>query len=450
MKKRLISVFISSVLIVSTLAGCGAGNNNKEKEVTKTESATENTNKNKEPVSISFYTTETGKDSAFQSIIERFEAENENIKVEYIAAGDDQLQKWMSLYASNEGPTVSLMDPINIYENKERMRAYDKSESAWLDNVVENSLSTYTYDGNIYGIPMSAAGFGLLYNKKVLDNAVGGEFDPATIKSRKDLKELFDKIESTGVAASMFTGVNWSLGSHYLGLVYGAYRGDVNARVDFVASEKSGQADLGNDKTFHALMDTFDLIAKYNYNKADPLVGNVNMDAEAFATGKAGTWFMGDWAWTYIKDIQNRDTEFGILPVPVSDDENDNFNTIIPTSYAKGYCIDASQNSEEKQEAGLKFVEFIANNQYAQQVMSEASGQALPFKNSTATNDSPFCKATSKYIADGKTFDFYGTANLLPSDFWYENGAYMCEYLSGACDRVTLAENIEKYWKGIE
>ena len=46
-------------------------------------------------------------------------------------------------------------------------------------------------------------------------------------------------------------------------------------------------------------MDTFDLIAEYNYNKKDPLVGNVNMDAEALVTGKAGTWFMGDWAWVY-------------------------------------------------------------------------------------------------------------------------------------------------------
>jgi raffinose/stachyose/melibiose transport system substrate-binding protein len=356
----------------------------------------------------------------------------------------------MSLYASNEGPTVSLMDPINIYENKERMRAYDATESTWLDDVVESSLSCYTYDDKVYGIPMSAAGFGLLYNQRVLDEAVGGTFDPSTIKTRQDLEELFQKIEATGVAASMFTGVNWSLGSHYLGLVYGAYRGDVTAREAFVASQKKGEASLTDDTTFNALMDTFDLIAKYNYNKADPLVGNVNLDAEAFATGQVGTWFMGDWAWTYIKDIENRDSEFGILPVPVSDDENDTFNTIIPTSYAKGYCIDASQNTEAEQEAGLKFVEYITMSQYAQQAMSEASGQALPFKNSTATNDSPFCQATAKYIADGKTFDFYGTANLLPSDFWYENGAFMCEYLSGACDRKTLAGNIENYWKGIE
>ena len=53
----------------------------------------------------------------------------------------------------------------------------------------------------IYGIPYSTAGIGLVYNKTVLDKAVGGDFDPSTIKTRSDLAELFDQIEATGAAA---------------------------------------------------------------------------------------------------------------------------------------------------------------------------------------------------------------------------------------------------------
>ena len=464
MKKKSLSMVMVVMFAITLLSGCAKNTStdtgSTAADSTVTEAASDSTvteaaadsqdTESSEPVSISFYTTETGKDDVFQDVISHFEEENPNITVEYIAAGDDQLQKWMSLYASNEGPTVSLMDPINLYENQERMRAYNPTESTWLENVVESSLSCFTYDGQIYGIPMSAAGFGLLYNQRVLDEAVGGTFDPSTIKTRSDLEELFKQIENTGVAASMFTGVNWSLGSHYLGMTYGESRGDVAARTAFVESEKKGEVNLSEDSVFNAYMDTFDLVAKYNYNKADPLVGNVNMDAEAFATGKVGTWFMGDWAWTYIAAIEGRDTEFGILPIPVSDNEDDLINSIIPTSYAKGYGIDASQNTEEQQQAGLKFVEYITMSEYAQQAMSTACGQALPFTNSTATNDSPFCVATTKYLTEGKTYDFYGTANMLPSDFWYENGAFMCEYLAGACDRKTLADNIGNYWKGIE
>lgn len=442
MKKKLFCAVMASVLTMSLAVGCGkseAGGTEKEEKSSGGD------------VEISFYTTETGKDEMFQNAISKFEADNPGIKVEYIAAGDDQLQKWMSLYASNEGPTVSFMDPINIYENQERMRVFEKEECPWLDNIYENAFGCFTYDGKIYGVPGSAAGIGLVYNKDVLDKAVGGEFDPATIKSQSDLKELFDKIEATGAAGSMFTGVNWSLGSHFLGINYGEARGDVEEREAFLAEEKAGKAKLKDDEVFNNFMDTFDLIAEYNYNKEDPLVGNVNLDAEALARGEVGTWFMGDWAWTYIGVLDNVDADFGILQVPVNDDENDRINTIIPTSYAKGYCVDASQNTEEQQEAGMKFVEYITSNEEVLKEFGDVCGQVFPYKNFPAESvKSPLGQATAKYIEEGKNYDFYGTANMLPSDFWYENGAFMCEYLSGACDRAALADNIDNYWKGVK
>lgn len=313
----------------------------------------------------------------------------------------------------------------------------------------ENALGTLTYDGKIYGIPYSTAGIGLVYNKTVLDKAVGGDFDPSTSKTRSDLAELFDQIEATGAAASMFTGVNWSLGGHYFGITYGAARGDVDDRVAFVEASKAGEATLADDQVFNDYMDTFDLIAEHNYNKNDPLVGNVNLDAEALVNGEVGTWFMGDWAWTYLGILENvSDNEYGILPVPQNDDENNAANTLLPTSYAKGYCIDASQNSEEQQEAGMKFVEYITSNEEVLTEFAKTCGQIFPYENfPTEAVESPLGLATAEYVNNGQKYDYYGTADMLPSDVWYEVGAYMCEYLAGSCDRQTLADNVEAYWQ---
>lgn len=83
----------------------------------------------------------------------------------------------MSLYASKEGPTVSLMDHINIFENQDRMLEFTDENAPFLSNIEESALSTLTFDGKVYGAPMSAAGIGILYNKEVCDKAVGGEFD---------------------------------------------------------------------------------------------------------------------------------------------------------------------------------------------------------------------------------------------------------------------------------
>lgn len=421
------------------LVGCGGSGDGKESSNGK--EAEEGSGE----VSISFYTTETGKDDYFQDLITDFESKNEGITVEYIAAGDDQLQAWMALYSSNEGPTVSLMDPINIYENQERM--LNLTDQTLLDNVKKDSLSTLTFDGKVYGIPMSAAGIGILYNKAVCDKAVGGDFDPSTIKSRADLKDLLEKIEATGAAGSCITGVNWSIGAHYLCQVYGAAIGDVEERVAYVNSIISGDAKEIDNDVFNGYMDTLELLAEHNLNKADPLVGDVNVDAAAFAEGKCGTWFMGDWAWTYLAELVEEGAEFGLLPIPYSDNEDDTVNQCIPTSYAKGYCIDISQNTEEQQQAGLKFIEYMSSDEYALEQTAIVTGQALPFENFTFEDKlSPLGQSTANYMSKGLAYDFYGTPNLCPSDIWYECGAYMCEYLSGACDRETLASKIDGYW----
>ena len=446
MKKKVLSLLLTGAMIAAMLTGCGNADANTDSssgETDQTES-TEAAETGKE-IDISFYTTETGKDDMFQQLISDFESKNPGIKVEYIAAGDDQLQQWMALYSSNEGPTVSYMDPINIYENQERMR--ELTNESLVGNINESALATFTFDGKIYAAPGTAAGIGILYNKAVCDKAVGGDFDPYSIKTRSDLKDLFDKIEATGVAATCITGVNWSVGSHILCQTYGAANGSNEERVAYVNSIISGETKEIDSPVFNGYMDTFDLLAQYNYNKADPLVGDVNMDAQALATGDCGTWFMGDWAWTYMADIVEPDAQFGLLPLPYSDDPDDVINQSIATSYAKGYCVDASQNTEEQQEAGIKFIEYLTSDETAEQLMAETCGQALPYKNANVKIESPLGLSTADYIAKGLPYDFYGTPNLCPSDIWYECGAYMCEYLAGACDRETLASGIDAYWQ---
>lgn len=453
MKKRFLSLILVLAMVVSLVSACSKEGADKKVESsdkgTTSDASKEETNKDdssSEKVEISFYSTQTGMDDKFEDIIAKFEEENSNIKVEYIAAGDNQLQKWMSLYASNEGPTVSLMDPINIWENQDRMLVLDPNENPWMDQVYESAYASYIFDGDIYAIPISTQGYGLLYNQRVLDEAVGGTFDPDTIKTRDDLINLFDKIEASGTPATMITGVNWSIGMHYLALTYAGYRDSREIEKTVVEESRAGTFDLANDEVFNSLIDTFDLLAKYNYNKSDPLIGNIDLDAEALATGKVGTWFMGDWSWVQLKDIADRDTEFGILPIPVSNDPSDERNLKIPASQPKGYCIDTSQNTVEQQEAGKKFIEFICFNPYAQEIISDTMGATLPYENVTVKSDSPLADATAWYSEQGRTLDISNFI-LLPSDFWYENGASMEAYLSGAIDRETLAAQVGNYWK---
>lgn len=155
---KIVSVSLACMLALNA-AACGSSSSSSS-ATSASQTAASTSGSNSEAVNISFYTTQTGQDDMYLDLIKDFESKNPGITVEYIAAGDDQLQKWMSLYASNEGPTVSYMDPINIYENQERM--LDLTGNELLDNINKDALSTYTFDGKVYGVPGTAAGIGII------------------------------------------------------------------------------------------------------------------------------------------------------------------------------------------------------------------------------------------------------------------------------------------------
>jgi raffinose/stachyose/melibiose transport system substrate-binding protein len=71
MKKRIFSLLMTSVLTMSMITGCGASKNTDTKDTQTDNNTTESSAEtdSSEPVSISFYTTETGKDDVFQDVI---------------------------------------------------------------------------------------------------------------------------------------------------------------------------------------------------------------------------------------------------------------------------------------------------------------------------------------------------------------------------------------------
>ena len=54
-------------------------------------------------------------------------------------------------------------------------------------------------------------------------------------------------------------------------------------------------------------------------------------------------WFMGDWAWNYIKDSASADDEFGLMPCPLTGKEEDAVNTELGVFCSKGCLLYTSQ-----------------------------------------------------------------------------------------------------------
>ena len=157
-------------------------------------------------VTISLYTTLPNKDSQFEQLCEEFMEENPDIKVNYIAYDSSEKQKWMTLYASGEAPTVSIMDPIDIQENIENMAAYDLDEDSWItDQVDESYLDVFSIQGLKLPEELSVTGFDDNPFAKLVTPRLTTIRQYPSLRAKEAVKLLMKRIRGEAVAVHSYS-----------------------------------------------------------------------------------------------------------------------------------------------------------------------------------------------------------------------------------------------------
>jgi len=403
-----------------------------------------------EPIKLTYFNTSAEVNTMFEKMFERYNELNPNVIIELIPTGigEGQQEKLQSLFASGNGPTFMNIDPANVIEYQDRLVELTSENAPWLSHASDGAIEGGTFGGKVLGAPWSVQGYGLLYNKRVVDQVYNGQFDPATINTRDALKAFLEKIEAAGIPATMLHGANWSLGGHYLTLSYAVQGPATTDGTGFIDKIKAGTQKIEASPIFQGYMDTLDLLVKHNYNKADPLVADFNQDILAFAQGKCATFFMGDWSWTSMVELENIDTEYGFIPVPWSNNPDDYGNTEVVMVLPKFQVIDKSQNSEEQVKAALDALGWMLTDPEGQQFFLDA-GFFMPYKNvRTDIEYNSMTTSVADYAQRGKTINL-GCFSYISGDAWTETGNLMLKYISGAIDRQELAQGINDYWKSV-
>jgi len=362
-----------------------------------------------------------------------------NISINVLSTDKSPVEKASTLYASGTPATLTMLDSGDISRFSDK--ALDLSSEKWVSDLAQKT----TVDGKVIGFPFSVEGYGFIYNQEVLDNAVGGTFDPSSINSRDALVDLFEQIKASGVEPFVLGSMDWSLGNHFLAISYATQSGqDVNGILDEL---KAGSADYANNEAFNGLLDTFDVLKEYNMAKNDPLACGYEESLGAVARGEAGITFNGNWAILELRK-SNPDGVFGFIPVPTSNDTTLASNSAISIGATKQIFIDKEMSTPEQQDAAKKFLEWIVYEDAGQDFMVNEANIVMGFTNVKKSPDSPLAKALITYNNAGKTIEFAG--NYVPADHWSVLGASMQKYLVDVISREELAGEIEDYWKNVD
>ena len=194
-KKSLLALLVMvSMLAVS---GCGADGDQEKKSVAN------------EKVTITYMQWQQEFSTAAIKLADAYMEEHPEIEIEVITNSDGYSENLKAAITAGNIPEIFCTEG---YENMKSYSEYimDLSDQEWTKNIKDQAIDCVTLDGKIVGMPITMAGEGIIYNKKLFEEH--GWKVPTTIT---ELENLCKQIEKEGITPfnNQFAD-DWLLGQY--------------------------------------------------------------------------------------------------------------------------------------------------------------------------------------------------------------------------------------------
>jgi len=360
-----------------------------------------------------------------------------NVEVHSVAVGDpvNILDK---LTSSGKTVTLAMVEPSSVL-GKYKDFGIDLSDQKWNQDTVYGFKNA---EGKVVGFPFAIEGFGLVYNQKVLDKAVGGTFDPFTINTRDKLKDLLDKIKASGVKYPVaYQTEDWSVANHYSS----QFLNQADDPNKLVSDIIEGKFDFASNPVWNGYYDTLDLLTSKEYNKyGERPLGKYYDDAHlSVGKGESAILFNGNWAYDSLKAVA--DEKFGFIPVPVDNNPDNPLNNKITAGPTQVFLINKKATAAQ-QEAAKKFLNWLVYDKAGQDFVVNKCQIISAFKNNPNKVTNPLGVAIAEAIEKGKTMPF-STNYVVTSEYQNILGPHVQKYIDKKETRAELAKNFADYYK---
>lgn len=447
---RAAALGMSGVLLTSALTGCTFGfasdpdDPNAVKEEVPIDMTTDTFqyDTSLSGTSIVIMNTKAEIQTALEKIAKVFEEKaGVHIEIMPVTDGDSPYTKVVSLYNSGNPPTLSILDTTDVIALAEE-KAADLSNEAWTGEAEEYLTKI---NGKVYSFPLCIEGRGIIYNKSVIEDTLGTEFDPSDIKTQDDFAALLQSLRDNGMKNPIsMAKEDWSLGAHQLQYIYETYNGTSDGAAEVINELKDGTLYLPDYTRMNEFLNTFDLLKEYNVAKGDPLGADYDEMAIDLADGKTAFWFNGNWAWPNLEEAGAETTdEYGFLPYFLNNDADDFVNSKIQASPSKQIMLDDIVATDEQKAAAKEFLNWLVYSEIGQQMVVKTCSLIPPFKNNPNEPSDPLSRDIYEKVQNGGAFN---ASAIVPNDHWSVLGAAMQKYLAGRSDREELIDSIQAYW----
>lgn len=450
MKKRILSMLLTSAMVVSLLAGCGSAQEAAapaadaapaaEQEDAAEEVAEEATEKasSDEPAEIYMFISSPEYADAINELIEEYKTVAPNVTINYETTQSDYPTLLKAKINSGEVPDIfastSGME-IDTYLEYSYDLSGEPIADAMSDSVKSVMASTQE-GGGVYGLAIKGNWFGCVYNQAIFDEV--GVAYPTTYE---ELEAACEAISAAGYKPFSTGFGEWWVWKHLAQQFESAAAEKAGITTGALADKfKAGEAHISD---YPEMYDDFfkfvDLAVKYGDDK--PLESTLSTEEAAVASGEAAM-MIGQGAWVEADCLAiNPDFKLGFNGYPVNDDPS-----LTKVVAGSDQALRVYKDSPNLQ-AVLDFVNWWYTSDYAETWFNDVAGVVLPIKSDAPSSFEVINQGNALAAANG-------TADLGISydtdSFHQVFGETMQAYVAGTMTKDEACKEIEAQWAAID
>lgn len=385
--KRVLGTFLTATLLLSTiLTGCAAkvdtnaaGESNTEAASTDAEAAQAAADEDSvaSAEKIIVFQSKVEIADQLEACAEAYQKET-GVEVEvWGTTGDDYFQQLKTKLANNQGPTVFSLQPGS---ESQQIAAYlaDLSDIPMVSKVAQGM--TNVVDGKTVGIPYTVEGFGMVYNKSLLD--------PATVNSYDSFVKMLQDQKASGINGFGLSQESYFLIGHILNTPFAMQENP----SDFVSKAIKGEVMLSETPEFQEFARFYAAIRDNSYN---PLEVNYDKECGDFATGKTAAIHQGNWCAGMFTDYEVS-FDMGMMGLPIAG--NDKLAVSVPAAWYVN-----SQAAPEEIQAGKDFINWLYTSDTGKDYMMNEFGFIPVVEGMTNDNLDPLSQEVARFTEEGKT-----------------------------------------------
>lgn len=442
MKRKIISSILCLVALISclSLAGCGGSKDSL----------------------VYFLNFKPEAASVYEELAKKYEEETGTAVKVVTAAANTYEQTLKSEIAKSDAPTIFQVNGPIGYDAWDDY-CLDIKDSKLYSYLSDKSLAIKDGDG-IYAVPYVVEGYGIIYNDAIMQKYFALKTRKTDINSAEEINSFYklkavvedmtanlDALGIKGVFAStsLSSGEDWRWQSHLLNIPLYYEMRDTNTETDPTLNLLEMKEIKNNySKNFKNL---FDL---YINNSVTPktLLGSKSVaDSMAeFALGQAAMVQNGNWGWSQISGVSGntvKETDVKMLPMYIGVEGEESQGICIGT---ENYLAINRNVSKEKQEASLKFLEWLFSSETGKKYVTEKLGFITPF--TTFTEDEqpqdPLAREITRYMSNGDLRNIPWVFTAFPSEaFKKEVGSSLLDYAQGDKKWEDVEKTVISKWK---